>query len=63
MNIYEMLDFIRKYDYLGTYTCTADFLNTQYINGRVESENLFYMFKDLMVELIQRTPYNPERRT
>ena len=62
MNIYEMLDFIRKNDMSAgkAYTYTADFLNTQYTRGVIESEDLFNMLRELMIMIITCISYVKE---
>lgn len=59
LNIYEMIDFIRKTDGIdGRRAYTADFLNNQYIMGRLNSEDFWYMLRDLMYEILASASYN-----
>lgn len=59
LNVYDMIDFIRKTDSPGgRRTYTADFLNTQYTTGRLDSEDFWYMLRDLMYEILALSSYN-----
>ena len=60
MNIYETLDWIRKNDTsTGHHRAkTAEFLNKQYMSGRISSEDLFYMYKELQIGVIENVPYH-----
>lgn len=60
MNIYEMLDFIRKNDATNVYTAIADFLNDQYMRGRIEAEDLFYMYQEIMIAVVANLSYFKE---
>ena len=63
MNIYEILDFIRKGDTKGDHIRIADYLNGQYCMGRISAENLFLMYVDLLVLMLMDVAYNPGRET
>ncbi len=62
MNIYEMLDFIRKHDSTAgkAYTYTADFLMENHTRGVIESEDLFNMYRELMASIVARISYEKE---
>lgn len=62
MNIYEMVNWIREYDTsLGRcQTQIADFLMTQHMAKRIDSEPLFYMLKDIMSMVLVNAPYLKE---
>ena len=59
MNIYEMLDFIRKNDNSDgrAFTHTADFLMKQHANGALDSEDLFNMYRELMITMVTCLSY------
>lgn len=62
MNIYDMLIFIRKNDRSAgrAYTFTADFLNTRYMEGTIESEDLFGYLQSLMILIVIYMSYAKE---
>lgn len=62
MNIYDMLKFIRKHDHSAgnAYAYTADFLMAQYTRGVLESEDLFNMFRELMITIVCCISYEKE---
>ena len=59
MNIYDMLDWIRKHDNsIGhKYIFTADFLNDRNLRDVLKSEDLFYCLLELMKEIIEAAAY------
>ena len=60
MNIYEMLHWIRQFDPdpHKEFTAIADYLNDQHLRGRIEAYDLFHMYKEMMVTIIQMTSYD-----
>lgn len=59
LNIYEMMEFIRKCDDSnGHRTYAADFLHRQYNMGRLDSEDFWYMLRDLIYEILASASYN-----
>lgn len=62
MNIYEMIAWIRQNDssFGRVQTQIADFLQTQHMCRRIESEAFFFMLKDLMINVINSAPYSSE---
>ncbi len=62
MNIYDMLDFIRKNDGSAgnAYTYTADFLMRQHTRGTLETEDLFNQLRELMIMIVTSISYEKE---
>lgn len=60
MNIYDMLHFIRTNDRSGVFASLAEFLIGQHATGRIESEDLFYMYQEIMIDIIKNMSYLKE---
>jgi hypothetical protein len=56
-----MLAWIRENDNTshGMLTYTADFLLSNHMSGRIESLDIFYMLKDIMITILQAAEYAP----
>lgn len=59
MNIFEMLDWIRKNDVStgGKFIFTASFFHDRHLRGLLSSEDLFYGLKDIMKLVIDDAEY------
>lgn len=59
MNIYEMSQWIRDNDNSENrrWTSVVDFLQMQHLTGRISSEDVFYMYKDIMVGILQTASF------
>ena len=62
MNIYEMLNFIRKSDWTKDkkYTIIIDFLHTQHLLTRIETKDFYLMLKDILFDMLFNAPYGSQ---